>query len=136
MAMRVVADAALTQPDGVANAQPLAERTLVRLAIEPGVAHLLVREKPLFRHEKSSFPVGLDAASLEHEPSAAIRTQGLHAPESGDVLDRATDLGVEREVRIFRPRVEHPVHQHDGAMLVPTDRVWLRDSAPTFVRDE
>src|SRR5258707_4325377 len=81
MAMRVVADAALTQPDGVANAQPLAERTLVRLAIEPGVAHLLVREKPLFRHEKSSFPVGLDAASLEHDGEGTLLRSEEHTSE-------------------------------------------------------
>ena len=79
VAVRVVADAALAEPDRLANAEVLAERALVAVAIEPRIAHLHVGEEPLLGHEHRALAIGLDAAALEHETLARVRTLRLDA---------------------------------------------------------
>src|SRR5688500_277342 len=101
VAVRVVADAALAEPDRLADAEAVAERPLVAGAVEPRIAYLFVREEPLLGHEHGPLAVGLDPTSLEHETRARIRTCGLEARQPRDALDRATDLGVTREVRVL-----------------------------------
>src|SRR6185369_13291533 len=110
--VRVVTDAPLAEPDRLADAEVVAEGTLVAVAIEAGITHLRVGEEPLLRHEQRSLAIGLDAASLEHEArGGVVGARGLVTRQVRDALDRAPDLGVASEVGILRPRIERPVHE-------------------------
>jgi hypothetical protein len=51
MPVRVVTDAALAQPDRVANAQPVSKDLLVVTAPESNVSYLLVGEQPFLGDE-------------------------------------------------------------------------------------
>ena len=83
--VRVVADAALAEPDRVADAEPLGEHLFVVVAREAGVAHLHVAQQPLLGDEQQSVAVDLDAAALEHD-AAAGRPARCGSSRRSDVM--------------------------------------------------
>ena len=115
--MRIVADASLAEPDGLANAEVIAEDALVRVAVEAGVAHLHLGKEPLLGHEHRAGSIRFDSASLEDETFATIRPRRFPSRQRGDAFDRASNLCVAGVVRILCPRIEPPIHQLDGAAL-------------------
>src|SRR5215203_4821377 len=134
--MGVVADAALAEPDRLANAEVFSKGALVARAIEPGIADLLVGQEPLLGDEERSLAVRLDPAAFEHESITRIGSGRLEPRQPGDALDRTTDLGVAREVRVLRPRVERPVREMHVSRFV-MDEGRSRVAKPdTIVCDE
>ena len=116
MPMRVVADAALAEPDRLADPQFLGEAALVVGAREAGVPHLHVAQQPLLGHEHRALAVGLDAAPLEHHASLAIVPRRLVQREPGVLGDERADSRVGSEVVVLRPRIEAPVHEAHTAI--------------------
>ena len=82
VAVRVVADASLAEPDRSAHAEPLAEQSLVVHRGQPWVAHLDVAEQPFLGHEQQTLPVDIDAAAFEDNLAAAVFTVGRRPEEA------------------------------------------------------
>ena len=89
MPMRVVADAALAEPDRLADPELLGEGALVVGAREAGVPHLHVAQQPLLGHEHRALAVGLDTAALEHHTSLAVVPRRLVQREPGVLGDES-----------------------------------------------
>ncbi len=116
VAMRVVADTALAEPDRAADAQPLAEDPLVVVTRESGVPHLDVAQQPLLGHEQQARAVDLDAAALEDDPIAVV-PPGLQEPPPSDISDPAAYRGIQPPVVVLRPAVESPRQQERSHRL-------------------
>ena len=95
-----------------------------------------VGEEPLLGYEQRPLSVGLDASALEDEAIGGVGSRRLDSRQLRDPLDRAADLGVVREVGIFRPAVERPVHQTYAPRLVVDERGRRIAEPDAVVRDE
>ena len=73
--VRIVPDAALSEPDRVMDAEPFGEQAFVVVSCEAGVAHLHVRQQPLFGHQQQSVAVDLDASTLEDQAGVPVRAE-------------------------------------------------------------
>ena len=116
MPVRVVAGAALAEPDRPARAEPLAKRLLVALARQPGIAHLHVAQQPLLGDQQQPAAVGLDAAAFEHDRRAVCRDASARRAAAGamSAIARPT-CASSAPVGVLRPGVERPVEQRDRA---------------------
>ena len=119
MAVRVVADAALAQPDRLRRRRAT-RRTGARSrrACRPGLRTCT----SLSSHSSVTSSRPRPFTSMP-PPSSTTRSPGRRASArcAGRPVtrgDRAADPGVERVVLVLRPAVEPPVEQHDAARIV------------------
>jgi hypothetical protein len=122
VAVRIVADTAFTQPDGVRDAQIFLECLLVFLASQLRISNLRVTEEPLLGDEHRSRSIRLDPAAFEHHPRSVIRTFCHRSLEPGDFLYSVTDFLVTLVILVLCPSVEAPVHELDFAAGISNER--------------
>src|SRR5438067_10525348 len=79
-------------------------------------------------HHEPDWPGKLDAIPWVYAEIARV----LAAHERVEILCQSADVQSAARAQLGAHGVTQNVRLH----VVPTDRVWLRDSAPTFVRDE
>ena len=122
VAVRVVPDAALAEPDGGVDSQVLTEREFLPGPIEARVALLDRREQTLFGREENAIAVGLDRSTLEHETTTAVGANRLGCGNSRQPSNRRRDQRIGEVVVILGPRVEAPAYRLDASVVAPGER--------------
>src|SRR4030095_13829343 len=132
VAVRVVANASLAEPDRAVDTQPLLEYLLVVVARHARVPHLYVAQQPLFGHEEQTIAVYIDAAPFEDDALAIVLPARFLPAQPRQRRDCCSDSIVESPVVVLRPRVELPVEQDDVSRFV-SNGDWCRVAKPDSI---